>query len=123
MRQPDHYSGNPPHKISSEAARWCAQNRSAVLLSVSPVAVALPPVPPGFLLPVAVMCIAPVPDSEIRMTTVALTPAPTTFHGGLLARRDNEPHVMYKIDGEPKIDINFFKSMAKSIKANRGGPH
>jgi hypothetical protein len=122
MRQPDHYSGNPPHKISSEAARWCAQNRSAVLLSVSPVAVALPPVPPGLLLPVAVLCIPSVTDSEIRMTTVALTPAPTTFHGGSLARRD-EPHVMYKIDGKPKIDINFLKSMAQSIQANRGGPH
>ena len=89
------YGGNPPQMISSDAARWCAQNRSAILLPVpAPAVVLVPapavllavavPVPPGLLLPVAVLCIPSV-----------------------------------KIDGKPKIDGNFFKSMAKSIKANR----
>jgi hypothetical protein len=78
------YSGNPPHKISSDAARWCAQNRSAVLLSV-----AVPPAPA------------------------------VTSHGGLPAGCDNELPAIYEINGKPKIDGNFFKSMAKSIKANR----
>jgi hypothetical protein len=120
------YSGNPPLKNS------CAQNRSAILLSVPvpvPAVVLVPapavllavvvPMPPGLLLPVAVLCISSVSDSEICMTTRVFTPAPTTFHGGSLARRDNEPPAMHKIDGKPKIDGNFFKSMAKSIKANR----
>jgi hypothetical protein len=132
------YSGNPPQNISSDAARWCAQ--SGILLSVPvmvpaaavvlvPVVVLVPapavllavavPVPPGLLLPVAVMCIPSVTDSEIRMTTGAFTPAPTTFHGGLLARRDIEPPAIHKIDGKATRDGNFFKSMAKSIKANR----
>jgi len=91
------YIGNPPHKISSDAARWCAQNRSAVLLSVT-VPVRAPPVVPA-------------------MPTGAFTAAPP--HGGSLARRDNELHAIHKIDGKLKIDGNFFKSMAKSIKANR----
>ena len=136
------YSGNPPQNISSDAARWCA--RSGIPLSVPvmvpaaavvlvPVVVVVPapavllavavPVPPELLLPVAVLCISSVPDSEIRMTTRAFNPAQTTFHGGSLARRDNELPAIHKIDGKPKIDGNFFKSMAKSIKANRGGPH
>jgi hypothetical protein len=93
------YIGNPPHKISSDAARWCAQNRSSVLLSAVLMPVPAPPVVPP-------------------MTTRANTAAPPL--GGSLARRDNELHAIYKIDGKPKIDGNFFKSMAKAIKANRG---
>ncbi len=103
------YIGNPPQRISSDAARWCAQNRSGIFLSVpvpvpargavlvpavvlvpSPavlmaVEVAVPvsvPVSPGLLLPEAVLCIPSVTASEIRMTTNAFNPAPTTFHGG-----------------------------------------
>jgi len=137
-------SGNLPHKMSSDAVRWCAQNRPAILMSVAvgvqgpavvpaPVVVLVPavllvPAPAVLLevavmvpvlLPVAVLCISSVPDSEIRMTTGAFNPAPTTFHAGSLARRDNELPAICKIDGKPKIDGNFFKSMAKSIKANR----
>jgi hypothetical protein len=132
------YSGNPPQKISSDAARWCAQNQSRILWSVPvmvpapavvlvpapavllAVAVAVPvPVSPGLLLPVAVLCIPSVTDSEIRMTTRAFNPATTTFHGGSMARCNIEPPAIHKIDGKQKIDGNFFKSMAKSIKANR----
>jgi hypothetical protein len=91
----------------------------AVLPTVAVAVVVVVPVPSGLLLPVAVLCISSVPDSEIRMTTVAFTHATTTFHGGLLVRSDNELPATYKIDGKPKIDVNFFKSMAKSIKANR----
>jgi hypothetical protein len=82
------YSGSPPHKISSDAARWCAQNPSAVL---------------------------PPPTREPPPK-----PAPAvTLHGGSLARCDNELPAIYEINGKPKIDGIFFKSMAKSIKANR----
>jgi hypothetical protein len=88
------YIGNPPHRISSDAARWCAQNRSAVPLSEAV------PVPAPAVVP-------------------PMTPAPTTFHGGSLARRDNELPAICKINCKPKIDGNFFKSMAKSIKASR----
>jgi hypothetical protein len=88
------YSGNPPHKISSDAARWCAQNRSSVLLSVA------------------------VPRASGEPPATREPPA-VTFHGGSLAGCDNELPAIYENNGKPKIDGNFFKSMAKSIKANR----
>jgi hypothetical protein len=86
----DNTRQNPP----TERVNQNAQNWSAVLLPVP----APPVVPP--------------------MTTRGNTTAPP--HGDSLARRDNELHVIYKIDGKPKIDGNFFKSMAKAIKDNRG---
>jgi hypothetical protein len=91
------YSGNPTQKNSSDAARWCAQNQSRILLSV----------------PVMV------PAPAVVLVPAPAVPATTTFHGGSLARCNIEPPAIHKIDGKQKIDGNFFKSMAKSIKANR----
>jgi hypothetical protein len=57
------------------------------------------------------------------------TPAPTVRHGcspvrattsSLASIHDSElPSGVYKNNGKPTIDRNFFKSMAKTIKANR----
>jgi hypothetical protein len=54
-----------------------------------------------------------------RFAVRSCSSAPTTCQDGSLVSRDNELPATYKIDGKPKIDGNFFKSMAKSIKANR----
>jgi hypothetical protein len=31
----------------------------------------------------------------------------------------SDQQILYKNNGKPTIDVNFFKSMAKTIKANR----
>ena len=68
-------------------------------------------------------------DSEIHMLPGAYKPAPTACHGcspvratasSLASMRDSElPSGLSKNNGKPTIDRNFFKSMAKTIKANR----
>ena len=70
-----------------------------------------------------------VANSEIDMLAGAYTPAPTACHGcspvratasSLASISDSElPYVLYKNNGKPTIDRNFFKSMAKSIKSSR----
>jgi hypothetical protein len=70
-----------------------------------------------------------VADSEIHMLAGAYTPAPTACHAcspvhatasPLAPVHDSElPSGLYKNNGKPTIDRNFFKSMAKTIKANR----
>ena len=67
--------------------------------------------------------------SEIHMLSGAYTPAPTACHGcspvratasSLASMRNSElPSGLSKNNGKPTIDRNFFKSMAKTIKANR----
>jgi len=73
-----------------------------------------------------------VSDSEIHLLAGAGTPAPTVRQGhgcspvrattsSLASIHDSElpaPGV-YKNTGKPSIDRNFFKSMARTIKANR----
>ena len=68
-------------------------------------------------------------DSEIHELPGAYTPAPTACHGcspvcatasSRASMRDSElPSGLSKNNGKPTIDRNFFKSMAKTIKANR----
>ena len=70
-----------------------------------------------------------VSDSEIHMLARADTPDPTVRHGcspvrattsSLASIHDSElPSGVYKNTGNPSIDRNFFKSMARTIKANR----
>jgi hypothetical protein len=74
-----------------------------------------------------------VSDSEIHLLAVAGTPAPTVRHGhgcspvrattsSLASIHDSElPSgvLVYKNTGKPTIDSNFFKSMARTIKAKR----
>ncbi len=70
-----------------------------------------------------------VADSEIHMLAGAYAPAPTACHGfspmhatasPLAPIHDSEvPSGLYKNNSKPTIDRNFFKSMAKTIKANR----
>jgi hypothetical protein len=54
-----------------------------------------------------------------RFTIPSCSSAPTTCQDGSLVSSVKKLPATYKIDGKPKIDGNFFKSMAKSIKANR----
>ena len=68
-------------------------------------------------------------DSEMHMLAGACSPPPTACHGCSPVRatssspasiRDIElPSGLSKNNGKPTIDRNFFKSMAKTIKANR----
>ena len=68
-------------------------------------------------------------DSEMHMLPGAYTPAPTACHGcspvcatasSQASMRHSElPSGLSKNNGKPTIDRNFFKSMAKTIKANR----
>ena len=77
----------------------------------------------------AVLSSTSVADSEIHMLAGAYTPAPPACHGcspvhatasPLAPIHDSKlPFGLYKNNGKPTIDRNFFKSMAKSIKANR----
>ena len=77
----------------------------------------------------AVLSITSVADSEIRMLAGAYTPAPPACHGcspvhatasPLAPIHDSElPSGLYENKGKPTIDRNFFKSMARTIKANR----
>jgi hypothetical protein len=77
----------------------------------------------------AVLSITSVADSEMHMLAGACSPPPTACHGcspvratasSLASIRDSEvPSGLSKNNGKPTIDRNFFKSMAKSIKANR----
>jgi hypothetical protein len=72
-----------------------------------------------------------VSDSENHMLPGAGTPDPSVRHGhvcspvrattsSLASIHDSElPSGVYKNNGKPTIDGNFFKSMAKAIKANR----
>jgi hypothetical protein len=72
-----------------------------------------------------------VSDSEIHLLAGASTQAPTVRHGhgcspvrattsSLASIHDSElPSGVYKNTGKPSIDRNFFKSMARTIKANR----
>ena len=72
-----------------------------------------------------------VSDSEIHLLAGAGTPDPTVRHGhgcssvrattsSLATIHDSEiPSGVYKNTGKPTIDCNFFKSMARTIKANR----
>ena len=72
-----------------------------------------------------------VSDSEIHLLAGASTQAPTVRHGhgcspvrattsSLASIHDRElPSGVYKNTGKPTIDVNFFKSMARTIKANR----
>jgi hypothetical protein len=76
----------------------------------------------------AVLSSTSVADSEIHFAG-AYTPAPPACHGcspvhatasPLAPIHDSKlPFGLYKNNGKPTIDRNFFKSMAKSIKANR----
>jgi len=69
-------------------------------------------------------------STEIHVLAGADTPDPTACHGcspvratetSLASIRDSElPSGLYKNNGKPTIDRNFFKSMAKTIKANLG---
>ena len=79
----------------------------------------------------AVLSIASVVDvdAEMHMLPGAYTPAPTACHGcspvcatasSRASMRDSKlPSGLSKNYGKPTIDRNFFKSMAKTIKANR----
>ena len=77
----------------------------------------------------AALSITSVADSEIYILAGAYTPAPTACHGcspvhatasSLAPIHDSElPSGLYKNNGKPTIDRNFFKSMAKTIKAKR----
>jgi len=68
--------------------------------------------------------------TEIHLLAGADTPDPTACHGcspvratetSLASIRDSElPSGLYKNNGKPTIDRNFFKSMAKTIKLNLG---
>jgi hypothetical protein len=68
-------------------------------------------------------------DSEIHELPGAYTPAPTACHGcspvcatastRASMRHSELPSGLSKNNGKPTIDRNFFKSMAKTIKANR----
>jgi hypothetical protein len=77
----------------------------------------------------AALSITSVADPEIYILAGAYTPAPTACHGcspvhatasTLAPISDSElPSGLYKNNGKPTIDRTFFKSMAKTIKANR----
>jgi hypothetical protein len=78
----------------------------------------------------AVLSTTSVANSDKHMLAGAYTPAPTVCHGcspvcttasSLASIRDSElPVGLYKNNIKPTpIDRNFFKSMAKTIKANR----
>jgi hypothetical protein len=88
----------------------------------------------------AVLSMSSVANSEIHMLAgashapagvsgVSHTPTPTACHGcspvratvSSLASMSNSelPSGLYKNNGKPTIDRNFFKSMAKTIKASR----
>jgi len=77
----------------------------------------------------AVLSTTSVANSDKHMLAGAYTPDPTVRHGclpvhattsSLASIHDSElPSGVYKNNGKPTIDRNFFKSMAKTIKANR----
>ena len=77
----------------------------------------------------AILSITSLADSEMHMLAGACSPPPTACHGCSPVRatssspasiRDIElPSGLSKNNGKPTIDRNFFKSMAKTIKANR----
>jgi len=77
----------------------------------------------------AVLSITSVADSEMHMLAGACSPPPTACHGCSLVhatasspasiRASELPSGLSKNNGKPTIDRNFFKSMAKTIKASR----
>jgi hypothetical protein len=77
----------------------------------------------------AILSITSLADSEMHMLAGACSPPPTACHGCSPVRATSSspasirdiklPSGLSKNNGKPTIDRNFFKSMAKTIKANR----